>query len=140
MGPKKLLARLAVRAVAAIGLDRPARHAALGEFTMINVTDALLVARRDANGNVNLGLRITDDQSNSMWLNSRRGFDTYGAATLTGMGYEATVQRSNSESYDFAALLGDVELVGWRQSSAPHCVGFKPKQTDSRPIDLHELI
>lgn len=107
---------------------------------MINVTDALLVARRDNNGQVSLGLRVTDSQSNSMWLNSRSGFDQDGAATLNGMGYEATVHKSSSESYDFTATLGDVELVGWKQPSAPHCVGFKPRTVDSRPVDIDELI
>jgi len=97
---------------------------------MMNVTDALLVARRDDNGNVRLGLRVTDAERHTAWLNQSGGFDRDGAAQLHGMGIEAVVRKADTERWDFEAAIGEQQFVGWKQAEHPHCVGFKARNSD----------
>lgn len=107
---------------------------------MINVTDALLIARRDDNGHVRLGLRVTDSQRNTAWLNQTGGFDKEGSAQLNGMGLEAVVRKSDGDRWDFEAKIGEQEFVGWKQAEHPHCVGFKARNGGTgEPVDIDSI-
>ena len=105
---------------------------------MIGINNALLVARIN-NGQVRLGLKITDAEGQVSWLNSSVGFDR-GTARLTNNTLEATVSKSSSDSFDFELDIDGTEFVGWKQPNAPHCVGFVPKtQGPGDPVDVDEI-
>ena len=105
---------------------------------MVEINNALLVARSN-NGQIRLGLKVTDQDGQVSWLNSSTGFDR-GTATLTNNELEATVTRSGSDSFDFELDIDGEPFVGWKQPNAPHCVGFVPKtQGPGDPVDIDEI-
>lgn len=105
---------------------------------MVNVNNALLVARNN-NGQIRLGLKVTDQGGEVSWLNSSQGFDR-GTARLTNSEIEATVTKSDNDSYDFEATIDGAEFVGWKQKNYPHCVGFVPKtQGPGDPVDIDDI-
>lgn len=108
---------------------------------MINITDALLVARRDDNGHVRLGLRVTDTDRNTAWLNQSGGFDQNGAAELHGMGLAAIIRKAEGDRWDFEASIGEQAFVGWKQPGHPHCVGFRARSNGGgAPVDIDEIL